>query len=116
MITASRAKPTRQQERRDHAAEQRSHGGGDGRRGAHRGVDLHAGGALEVAVDERLHRRQQQRRTEAADDRPEHDDRDQVLRQRHGDRPDGVAQESEDVGALAAEEVADLAADQDEGR
>jgi hypothetical protein len=30
---------------------------------------------VEVAVDQRLHRREQHRRAEAADDGPEHDDR-----------------------------------------
>ena len=40
----------------------------------------------------------------------------QALRQRHRDRADGVAEQPEHVRALAAEQVADLAADQDERR
>ncbi len=71
-------------------------------------------GALEVAVDERLHRRQQQRRAEPADDRPADDDRQQALRERHRERADRVAEQAEHVRALAADQVADLAADQDE--
>ena len=71
-------------------------------------------GALEVAVDQRLHRGQQQRRAEPADDRPEDDDRGQALRERHRQRSDRVAEQPEHVGALAPDQVADLAADQDE--
>ena len=63
------------QERRDEPADQRPDGRGDGRRGANERVDTLLFGALEVAVDERLHRRQQQRSAEAAEDRPEDDDR-----------------------------------------
>ena len=54
------------QERRDEAAEQRTDGCRDRRRGAHQRIHPLLGGALEVAVDERLHRRQQERGTEAA--------------------------------------------------
>ena len=76
--------------------------------------DLLLGRAFEVAVDERLHRGQQQRRAEPADDRPEDDDRRQALRERHRQRADRVAEQAEHVGALAPDEVADLAADEDE--
>ena len=84
MITASSRKPTRQDRKVVmNAAEQRPDRGGDRRRGADQRVDLLLRRALEVAVDQRLHRRQQQRRAEPADDRPEDDDRGQALRQRH---------------------------------
>ena len=104
------------QEGGDEAAEQRPDGGGDRRRGADQGVDLLLRRALEVAVDERLHRRQQQRRAEPADDRPEDDDRGQALGQGHRQRADRVAEQTQHVGPLAADQVADLAADQDERR
>ena len=72
--------------------------------------------ALEVAVDQRLHCRQQQRRPKPADDRPEDDDRGQALRQRHRQRADRVGQQPQHVRPLAPDQVADLAADQDECR
>ena len=90
--------------------------GGDRRRGADQGVGLLLRRSLEVAVDQRLHRGQQQRRAEPADDRPEDDDRGQALGQRHRQGADGVAEQAQHVGALAPDEVADLAADQDERR
>ena len=73
-------------------------------------------GALEVAVDQRLHRGKQQRGAEPADDRPEDDDRQQALGERHRDRADRVAEQADHVGPLAADQVADLAPDQDERR
>ena len=79
-------------------------------------VRLLAGRALEVAVDERLHRREQQRRAEAADDRPEDHDRGEALGQGHRQGADGIGQQPEDIGALAPDQVADLAADEDERR
>ena len=63
------------QERRDEAADERSDRRRDRRRGADQGVGRLLGRALEVAVDERLHGRQQERRAEPADDRPEDEDR-----------------------------------------
>ena len=63
----------------DEATEQRSDRGRDRRRGADQRVRLLPGRAVEVAVDQRLHRREQERRAEATDDRPEDDDRGQVL-------------------------------------
>jgi len=45
------------QERGDEPAEQRTHGGGNGGGSADHGVDLLLRRALEVAVDQRLHRR-----------------------------------------------------------
>jgi hypothetical protein len=65
-------------------------------------------------VDERLHGGQQQRCAQAADDRPDDEDRDEVLGDRHGKGAGGVAEQAEHVGALGPDEVADLAADQDE--
>jgi hypothetical protein len=102
--------------RRDESAEQRSDGGGD--RGCRAdecvGATLH--GAVEVPVDQGLHRREKERRPEPSDDRPEDDDRQQALRERHRERARPVAQEAEHVGALAADQVAELAPNQDEGR
>ena len=51
---------------------------------------------------------------EPADDRPEDDDGGEALGQRHGQRADGVGHQPEHVGPLAADQVADLAVDQDE--
>ena len=48
-------------------------------------------------------------------DRPEDDDRGEALGERHRQRPDRVGEKTQDVRALAADEIADLAADQDEG-
>ena len=98
----------------DEAAEQRSDRGGDRRRGADQRVGLLLRGAFEVAVDQRLHRGQQQRRAEPADDRPEDDDRGQALGEGHRQRADRVAEQAQHVRPLAADQVADLAADQDE--
>ncbi len=70
--------------------------------------------AFEIAVDEGLHRRQQERGAEAADDRPEDDDRRQVLGEGHRHSAGRVRQQTHDISPLATEEVADLAADQDE--
>jgi hypothetical protein len=67
-------------------------------------------------VDQRLHRGQQQRCAEPAEDRPEDDDRAQVLREDHGQRTDRISEQTERVRPLAADQVADLAADQDERR
>ena len=50
---------------RDEPAEQRPDRGGDRGRRTDQRVRLLAGRALEVAVDERLHRGQQERRAEA---------------------------------------------------
>ena len=70
--------------------------------------------ALEVAVDERLHRRQVERGAEPADDGPEHDDRREALGEHHRHGARRVEDEADDVGPLAAEQVAELAADEDE--
>ena len=98
----------------DEAAEQRSDRGGDRGRGTDQGVGLLLRRAFEVAVDQRLHRGQQERRAEPADHRPEDDDRGQALGERHRQGADGVAEQTQHVRPLAADEVADLAADQDE--
>jgi hypothetical protein len=97
------------QVRRDEAAEQWSDGGGDRRRGSDEGVGLPLRGPFEVTVDQGLHRRQQQRSAETADDRPEDDDRGEALRERHRERAGRVAEQAQDVGRLAADQVADLA-------
>ncbi len=67
-------------------------------------------------MDQRLHRRQKQRRAEPADDGPEHDDRRQSLGQRHRQGTERVAQQAEHEGPLPPDEVAHLAPDQDERR
>jgi hypothetical protein len=90
--------------------------GGDRRRGADERVGAPLHGALEVPVDQRLHRGKEERRAEAADDRPEDDDRQQALRQRHRESTGRVAQQPEHVRALATHQIADLAPDQDERR
>ena len=102
------------QEGRDEPAEERPDRGGDRGRGTDQGVGLLLGGALEVAVDQGLHRGQEERRAEPAQDRPEDDDRPEVLGEGHRQGPDPVAQEAQDVGLLAPDQVTDLAADQDE--
>ena len=71
----------------DEPAQQRPDRGGDRRRRADQRVGLLLGRAGEVAVDQRLHGGQQQRGAEPADDRPEDDDRREVLRERHGHAP-----------------------------
>ncbi len=98
------------------ATEQRSHRRRDRCRRPHQCVSPTLGGAFEVAVDERLHRRQQQRCAEPADDGPEDHDGDQALGDRHRQRPDCVGEQAEHVGPLPPDEIAHLAADQDEGR
>ena len=98
----------------DEASEQRSHRSGDRRRGPDQGVDLRPCRAVEVAVDERLHGRQQQRGADPTQHCPEDDDRGQALGERHRQGADGVAEQTQHVGPLAPDEIADLAADQDE--
>ena len=100
--------------RRDEAADERADGGGDRGGGADQGVRLPLRRTLEVPVDERLHRRQEKSGAEAADDRPEDDDRDEALREGHRKRADRVTEQAEHVGLLPPDQVADLAADQDE--
>ena len=99
---------------RDEAAEKRPDGGGDRGGGADERVRLPLHRPGEVPVDEGLHRREQQRGPEAADDRPEDEDRHEALRQGHRQRAERVAAQTEHVGALPADQVADLASDQDE--
>jgi hypothetical protein len=82
--------------------------------GADQRVHLLLRVAGEVAVDQRLHRGQEQRRSQATDDRPEDDDPGQALGQRHRQRADRVAEQAQHVRPLATDEVADLAADEDE--
>ena len=83
------------------AAEQRPDRGGDRRRGPNQRVGLLLGPALEVAVDQRLHRRQQQRCAEAADNSPEDDDRRKALGERHGQGAESIAEQAQDEGPLA---------------
>ena len=102
--------------RRDEPSDERPDRGGDRSGGADQRVGLLLHRAGEVAVDQRLHGRKQERRPEAADDRPEDDDREQVLCQRHRQRADRIPEQPEHVRALAPDQVADLAPDQDERR
>ena len=99
---------------RDEAADQWPDRRRDSGSRADERVRLLLRGAFEVAVDERLHGREQERRTEAADDGPEDDDRGEALGERHRKGADRVAHQAEDVRPFPADEVADLAADQDE--
>ena len=96
------------------ATEQRPDRGRDRGSGADQRVGLRPSRALEVPVDQGLHRGQQQRRPEPADDRPEDDDRGQALGERHRQGSDRVGEQPEHVGPLAPDQIADLAADQDE--
>ena len=98
----------------DEPAEQRPDRGGDRRRGPDQGVGLLLSRAFEVAVDEGLHGGQQERRADPTHHRPEDDDRGQALGERHRQGADGVAEQAQHVGPLAPDEIADLAADQDE--
>jgi hypothetical protein len=99
----------------DEASEQRPDRRGDRGGRSDQRVGLLLSLALEVAVDERLHRGQQQRRAQPTDDRPEDDDRDEILSEDHRQGTDGVAEQAQHVRPLAPDEIADLAADQDEG-
>ncbi len=101
---------------RDEAADQRPDRSGDRSGGADQRVGAPLSGPLEVAVDQRLHRRQEERRAEAADHGPEDDDREQALRQHHRERAGGVTDQADDERPLPADQIADLAADQDERR
>ena len=98
----------------DEPAEQRADGRGDGGRRPDQGVGLLLGRALEVAVDERLHGGQQERRADPAHNRPEDDDRGQALGERHRQGADGIAEQTQHVGPFAPDEIPDLAPDQDE--
>ena len=69
---------------------------------SHHGVGTSLHRPLEVAVDRGLHRREEERGPETADDRPEDDDREQALRERHRQRADRISEQAEDVRALAA--------------
>ena len=100
--------------RRDEAAEQRPDSGGDRGSGADQGIRPFHRGALEVPMNQGLHRWQQQRRAKPPDDRPEHEDRGQALCQRHGECADRVRDQANDVRAFAPDEVGHLAACQDE--
>ena len=102
------------QERRDEASDQRPDRSGDRPRRTDQREDLRARLSFEVAVDQRLHRREIERGAEPAEDRPEDDDRRQALREHHRERPDGIEHHADDERALASEEITELAADQDE--
>ena len=117
MIKSSSRKPTRHERKvRDESTEQRSDRRRDRRRGSDQGIDPLLGGTFEVAVDQGLHRRHHERCAEPTDHGPEHDDRGDALGERHRQRAGGVPQETDHIRALPADQVADLAADQDEGR
>ena len=98
----------------DEPSQQGPHRRGDCRRRPHQRVRLLLRRALEVAVDQRLHRGQQERRTQSTDDRPEDDDRSQALSERHGQCAGGVGEQSQHIRPLPADQIAHLAADQDE--
>ena len=102
------------QERRDQASDQGTDRSGNRSRRTDQREHLRAGLPLEVAVDQRLHRREVKRGAQPAEDRPEDDDRREALREHHGQRPDGVEHHADDECALAPEQVTDLAADEDE--
>ena len=98
----------------DEATDQGSDCGGDRTRGPDQGEDLRPHLAFEVAVDQRLHRGEIERGAKPPDDGPEDDDRGQALREDHCESTHCIEDQANYVGTLAAEEVADLAADQDE--
>ena len=100
----------------DGAADQRTHRRHDRGRGTDLCVHTLLRFTLEVPVDERLHGGEEERSADATDERPEHDDRSDALGQRHRQRADHVAEEPEHVRTLPADQVADLAPDEDEGR
>ena len=116
MITASSRNPTRHERRVVRKPPSRGPiAAAIARRCADQRVDLDLRLPLEVAVDQRLHRGEIERRAEAAEHRPEDDDRRQALGEHHREGADGVEDQADHVGPLAAEEVAELAADKDEG-
>ena len=104
------------QKRGDEATEQRTDRSGDRSRGPDQGVGLALRNSFEVAVDEGLHGREEERRSEAADHRPEDEDRDHALGECHCKSSDRIGEQTQRVCPLAPEEVADLASDQDERR
>ena len=83
------------QERRDEPSEQRPDRRGDRGGGTDQRVGLLPGRAVEVPMDERLHRGQQHRRPEAPEDGPEDDDRPEVLSQRHRQGADRVGEKTQ---------------------
>ena len=103
------------EERRHEAADQRADRRRDRARRPDQREDLRPRLSFEVPVDQGLHRRQVERGAESADDGPEHDDRRQALCEHHRERAKHVEHQTDHIGPLAAEEVAKLAADQDEG-
>ena len=107
------ADPPRQV-RGDEAAEQRPDRGGDRRRRPDQRVRLLAGRASKFPWISDCIAGSSSDAPEPADDRPEDDDRGQALRQRHRQGADRVGQQTEDVRPLAPDQIADLAADQDE--
>ena len=117
MTTASRKNPTRHDKyvvRKPPM--QRPHRRRDRRRRPHQRVRLTPSRPIEIAVDQRLHRRQQQRRPQTTHDRPEDDDRSHALRDSHRQRPHRIAQQPHHIGPLTPEQITELAADQDERR
>jgi hypothetical protein len=86
-LTGERDSPG--EEGRDEATDERADRGGDRGGRADERVRLPLHRALEIAVNQRLHRRQEERGAEAADHGPEDHDREQALRECHreGRRP-----------------------------
>ena len=91
------------------ATQQRPYRSRDRGRRPDQRVRLLPGRSLKVAVDQRLHRGQQQRRAQPADNRPEDDDRREALGERHRQGTDRIGQQAQHVRALAPDQIADLA-------
>ena len=102
------------QEGRDEASDQGTDRSRDRSRRTDQREDLRASLSFEVAVDQRLHRREIEGCAQPAEDRPEDDDRRQALREHHRERTDGVEHHADDERAFTPEQVTDLAADEDE--
>ena len=117
MITASspNADPPRQVGR-DEAAEQWPDGGGNGRGGADQGIDLLLGGPSKLPWMSDCMAGSSSEAPSPPMIAQKMIIAVRALREGHGDRADRVAAQPEHVGALAADEIADLAADQDERR
>ena len=109
------ADPPREEGRHE-AAKERPDRSRDGGRRRQPGHTPSSALALEVAADQRLHCGQQQGSAQAADDRPEDDDHAEALSQRHRQGAGRIAQQAQHKRALSPDQVADLAADQDERR
>ena len=95
---------------REEAADQRAQRGGDRTRGGDEPVGARALGLAEVRRDQRHDRGHDQHRAQALQARPADHQHRQVRRQRGRQRPAGVDDAADRERALAAEDLADLAA------